>query len=430
MRLDEFLTSIRGGRLLVLGILLLFPLSLRAQLFVDCSGTNPGVYPSINAALQAATNGSTILVTGPCNETVNLQGWNGLNLGAWYGKTATLNGALSISNSHNIFLYGLQITNSPVDGVTVSDSTAVFLDSCTSSGNTLNGLRVQDMSDVGVLATGAFNNNGSSGIWSNINSLVVLNGWAGPVDVNDNVLDGIECEQATCVTFGNTNLRRNGITGIDLVAGAKMEFAAYYGPNVVESNKSGGVSLRERSRMTISTFNQQNIIRGNGQVGVAVGFGSQLTLSGVQITNHASAGLDIYANSQAWLFGATTIQSSGNDTDARSAGILVDGNSEAFLRGGDVSHNIGPGMLVLVNSSVDFAGVTAVGNSGGVIACDDTAIMVSDLSRAGLAPPAGIRCKTPHALGNRPIPNVAPNVPDLSPHKALHEKYRRLATRN
>jgi hypothetical protein len=161
----NFLSTCDRAALLIRSALLLFPSGSRAQLFVDCSGTNPNQYPSINAALQqAATVGSVISVTGTCTETVNLQGMVGLNLGAPYGQTATINGALTISNSQNVFLYGLQVTNSPIDGITVSDSTAVLLEACTANGNTLNGLRVQNMSDVaGIGVGGTFNNNGSSG---------------------------------------------------------------------------------------------------------------------------------------------------------------------------------------------------------------------------------------------------------------------------
>lgn len=92
------------------------------------------------------------------------------------------------------------------------------------------------MSDVGVLATGSFDNNGSSGIWSNLNSLVYLNNWAGPVNISNNLLDGIVCEQASCLALGNTKVTHNGTVpgaagiGIFLVGGAKMELAAYYGP--------------------------------------------------------------------------------------------------------------------------------------------------------------------------------------------------------
>jgi hypothetical protein len=61
----------------------------------------------------------------------------------------------------------------------------VLLEACTANGNTLNGLRVQNMSDVAVIGVGGtFNNNGSSGVWANVGSLVWFNNWAGPVDVN------------------------------------------------------------------------------------------------------------------------------------------------------------------------------------------------------------------------------------------------------
>src|SRR5690242_1199773 len=87
--------------------LLLLPIALHAQLVVDCSGTNPdpSVYPSINAALPNAGQGSTILVSGTCNESVALQGMNNISLGAWWGQTASVTGGILISNSNSIYLY-------------------------------------------------------------------------------------------------------------------------------------------------------------------------------------------------------------------------------------------------------------------------------------------------------------------------------------
>src|SRR5215831_1444998 len=381
---------------------LLFPAALNAQLMVDCSGADPNAFPSITAALQQAPLvGSTILVTGTCSETVNVHGMIGLNLGAPYGETATVNGALAISNSQNVFLYGLHVTNSPVDGITVSDSTAVLLEACTACGNTLNGLRVQNMSDVQVIGIGgAFNNNASSGIWANVGSVLWLNNWAGPVDVSNNTLDGIECEQSTCGVLGNTTFTNNGISGVDLVAGSKMEFAAYYGPNLIQGNKSGGVTAR---------------------------FGSQVTLANVEITGHTSAGVDLYGNSQAWLFGANQIENNGSSADSTSAAIRIDGNSEAFIRSGTVAHNNGPALLALVNSSVDFSGVTFAGNSGGIITCDTTAVMVSDLSPAILGPAAEASCKTPRLLVNRQNAAPAFALPNSTAEKAVHDKYVGLA---
>src|SRR5713101_8602527 len=89
------------GLVSIIPMILLFlfcPTGLRAQfLFVDCSGTNPYAYPSINAALPNAGPGAFIAVTGTCNESVFLYGSNNLMLGAFFGQTATLNGNLSIN---------------------------------------------------------------------------------------------------------------------------------------------------------------------------------------------------------------------------------------------------------------------------------------------------------------------------------------------
>ncbi len=55
--------------------LFVFPIAARAQfLFVDCSGTNPYAYPTINSALPNAGPGAFIAVTGTCNESVFLYG--------------------------------------------------------------------------------------------------------------------------------------------------------------------------------------------------------------------------------------------------------------------------------------------------------------------------------------------------------------------
>jgi hypothetical protein len=349
----------------------------------------------------------------------------GLNLGAPYGQTSTISGALTISNSQNVFLYGLHVTNSPIDGITVNDSTAVLLEACTASGNTLNGLRAQNMSDVDIIGVGgAFNNNGSSGIWANVSSLVWFNNWAGPVDVSNNALAGIACEQASCGILGNTTITNNGEFGVDLISGSKMEFATYYGPNLVQGNKFGGVSVRERSRVSI--FTPQTTIRGNGPVGVSVGFGSQVTLSEAEISGHSSVGVDVYANSQV-VFGANVIQNNGSSSDATSAAIRVDGNSEVFLRGGTVTQNNGPGLLLLVNSSADLSAVTFSANSGGSITSDHTAVFVTDLAAEALGPSAASGCRRPQLIANRHITKPAFTPPNSTAQKAVHDKYVALA---
>lgn len=428
-----------GGHLMLASVLMLVSATTsHAQLLVDCSGTNPYAYPSINSALPNAVAGSSIIVTGTCNENVNLQGVNNLNLGSWWGQTATINGGLSISNSTLIYLYGLNITNPFGDGVNVANSRSVVLDTCTSNGNGGAGLRAVGMSDVAVNATGSFDNNVGGGINAVGNSLVSLSGWAGLMDISNNTGPGIYLGEAALWTFGNTTISNNLVgppqgagMGIMLLGGARAQIGAIFGPNIIEGNLAGGASIGEGSEISFWSIGQPNIIQSNGATGVSVNLGSQATFfEGAQITNHTSAGVDVYANSQANFFGLNQVLRNGTGSDPLSAGIRVDGNSEAFLRGGDVSQNNGPGLLALVNSSIDFTGVTFSGDTSGIITCDSTATMISDLAQPNTTPPAGVRCKTPHGLGNRHVTRTPPAVPDLSRYKALQAKYKKIATKH
>ncbi|HWW17090.1 MAG TPA: right-handed parallel beta-helix repeat-containing protein [Candidatus Saccharimonadales bacterium] len=428
-------------RVLVPGILVLLcsPGALRAQqqLFVDCSGTNPYVYPSINAALQNAGPGTSIFVTGTCNESVFLFGQNALNLGAFFGQTATINGTISISNSNNIFLYGLNVTNPNGDGIGVGHSVGVVLDNCASTGNAGVGLSVGGMSDVTVSAAGAFDYNARGGMNIGGNSIVQVYAFAGLVDISNNAGPGIWASQANFWTLGSTTVANNlsgpgsnpGF-GIDLLGGAHAQFGALFGPNHVSGNQQGGASLQENSEISFWAGNALNIIQGNGPVGVAVGVGSQATFfNSAQISGHSSAGVDVYANGQGYFLGTNTVQGNGSSGDARSAGVRVDGNSQALLRGGQISGNTGPGLLLLVNSSADFSGVTFSGNSG-VISCDSSSTMVSDLAQSERTPAAGVSCRTPHNLGGRQITKTQPAAPDWSAQKAQHDRYVKLAVKH
>ena len=102
---------------------------------------------------------------------------------------------------------------------------------------------------------------------------------------------------------------------------------------------------------------------------------------------------------------------------------MVVPTATALLRGVNVSQNNGPAILALVNSSVDFAGNTFTGNTG-VITCDSTSTMVSDLSITSRTQAAGVSCTTAHSLGNRIVSVPTPAVPDTSAWKKLHSNYQ------
>lgn len=427
-------------------LLLLFsPVCLRAQFFlnVDCTGANPSAYPSINAALANVPPGGFIFVTGPCTENVSLAGQNGLNLGAYFGQTATLNGSLTISYSQNLFLYGLNVTNSTGDGIYVNSSRGISLNACSSNGNAGVGLRVGGMSEVEIGASGAFSHNAGGGMNISNNSFVGMVPYAGSVDISNNTGPGIFASQANFSTLGPTTITNNTsggasspVFGLELFGGAHAQIGALFGPNTISGNQAGGVSLQETAEISFFSLGPANVIQGNGPVGVSVGLGSQATFAditgplGAQISDHTTAGVDLYANSQAYFLGANQVLRNGSVANPRSAGIRVDGNSEAFLRGGQVAQNNGPGILALVNSSADFTGVTFTGNAGGeVIDCDSSSWMVSDLAQPNSIPPTGIRCKTPHGLGNRDFFKPQPSVPDWGANKARQDRYAKVAVK-
>ncbi|HEX4783196.1 MAG TPA: right-handed parallel beta-helix repeat-containing protein [Candidatus Sulfotelmatobacter sp.] len=409
-----------------------------AQLIVDCTGADSSAYPSINAALPNAVPGSSIIVTGPCSENVSLYGVNGLNLGAWWGQTAVINGSISINNSTSIYLYGFNVTNPSGNGINVGSSKGVVVDTCTSNGNAGIGLNAYLMSDVTVSATGAFDNNASGGINIGTDALVSLVAWAGLIDISNNVGPGVYASQAAFWTLGHTTIANNMLgspqgagLGIMLLGGARAQVGALFGPNIIQGNPAGGASIGEGSEVSFWSAGQPNVIQSNGTTGVSVNVGSQATFfEGAQITDHTGAGVDVYGNSQANFFGANQVLRNGTSTDPLSAGIRLDGNSEALLRGGAISQNNGPGLLALVNSSADFSGVTFSGNAGGIITCDSTATMISDLALPSSTPPAGVRCKSSHALGNRAVARTQPATPDTSAYRIQQAKYKKIATKH
>jgi hypothetical protein len=434
----------KGLRVLIPGALvLLCSGTLRAQfLTVDCTGADPSALSSITTALAGAGPGAFIVVTGPCNENVFMFGRSALNLGAFAGQTAVINGTISIANSDNIFLHGLNVTNPSGDGIVVGNSRGIVLDNCTSTGNAGVGLNAGGMSDVTVSAAGAFDYNVRGGMNIGGNSIVQVFAFAGLVDISNNAGPGVFVSQGNFSTLGSTTVSNNlagpGSSsgfGVDLRGGAHVQFGALFGPNHISGNQAGGAWLQETAEISFFSIGQPNLIQGNGPVGVLVGLGSQATFAditgplGAQVSGHSSVGVDLYANSQAYFLGANAVQNNGSSGDARSAGIRVDGNSEAFLRGGLVSGNSGPGMLVLVNSSADFSGVSFSGNNG-VISCDSSSTMVSDLAGPNSTPAAGISCRTPHGLGGRQIAKTQPLVPDWSAYKAQHDRYLKLAVKH
>lgn len=360
------------------------PLAAHAQYYlVDCSGANWWAFPTITSALQYVSwPGANIAVTGTCNNEyfvdssgrvragLQINQKHDIRIGAYWGQTASINGGIYTVNSENVYLYGLTTTNAYGNGIEV-DKSRVILDTCGSSGNQANGLLLENSSYVEVDASGSFNDNGAFGLNVGGSSFLTLAPWAGPAELRRNKGGGIWASQGDFATGGNTFISDNGGFAVDFRGGAKGQFGNWAGPNFIENNPNGGVSLQENAEISFwaCCSNPVSVIRSNGLFGIAAGFGSQVTLAGAQVSDNAGPGVDVYAHSQLYAtsilqgLGVNQILRNGLAGDPMSAAIRVDGNSEALLRGGDISQNTGPGVLALVNSSVDFAGVTSPGTA-------------------------------------------------------------------
>ena len=409
--------------------------------YVDCLGANHSDFSTIGAALAVAGPNSYILVTGTCNENVNITNFSNLNLGAVYGSTATIHGNVSITASNSVFLYGLNVTNPAGDAFDITSSHNVTLWTCTANGNSGVGLSVGTLSDVVVQGPGSFDSNGAGGIGVSFHAILNVLAWGGPVDISGNHGAGVGVgDGGLFQTVGNTTIENNINTstgvrpngfGIQAVSASKVQVANCFGTSQISGNQSGGIDDREHSQISIWNCgpNGENIIKDNGPVGVEVGMGSQLALyQNVLISGHTGAGIDLYAEGQLYMYGPNVISQNGSSDNPRSAGVVVDGNSEAYLRGGTISTNEGPGILALVNSSVDSVGATFPDNTGGIITCDSSAYFVSDLLQATGTPHKGIECRTPHHLGNGDRPAAVPVAPDFTAYKNQAAQYKKSAS--
>jgi hypothetical protein len=434
----------RSG-LILLVLAVFFPAMAHAQLIVDCSGNTPGAYTTINAALANVTGpGAVILVSGTCTENVVITNIFDLSLGAWWGQTATVQGNIAINTSEEIYIYGLKVSNSAGDGFTITSARGVTLDTCTSNGNQAHGLTASSMSQITVLGPASFDSNGPAGVYLTESSSVTAFNANGPMDISNNKGPGLYLSQANFETIGATTLLNNLTTvptnpefpnpgfGITEFGGSRVQFGTCLGSNLIEGNQAGGVSVQESSEISLwNCGSNQNVIQGNGPVGISAGLASQVTIyDNVLITGHTGPGVDLFAASQLNAFGKNQISQNGSASDPRSAAIRIDGNSEAFLRGGQISQNAGPAILALVNSSADFTGVGFSGNSGGIIICDSSAYMVSDLTLAASGSPAGVLCRTPNSLGNHHFLPTFPTTADGSAQKARQAQYKKVATPN
>jgi hypothetical protein len=441
----EYRHKVSYGWLVALILLFGFTAAAHGQQYldVDCSGANPNDFPTITSALANVTGpGAYILVTGTCTENVVVNNAFNISIGAWYGSTANIVGSVTVNESDGVFLYGLIVTNSTTNGFMFNSSRAVSLVGCSANSNQMAGMNAEAPSDVTIVGPATFDNNGTGGVYLGANSVISINDWQGTTDISNNQGPGVWLSTgALFFSLGTTTISNNvslpvgGVAqptyGVVSLGASKVQLGNCYGSNTIQDNSGGGFSIEENSELSLFDCGTpgETYVLNNGPVGISAGFGSQVTLDGsVQVSGHTGSGVELYGNSQLNFSGSNLISNNGTVADPRSAGIVVDGNSEAYLRGGQISSNHGPGILALVNSSADFTGATFTENSGGVIVCDSSSYMASDLSIGLGNSLGGGHCVTPHNRGNHHGGLYRPSIPDSTALKSRVARYRKIAS--
>lgn len=112
-------------------------------------------------------------------------------------------------------MFGLNVTNSFGDGIDVNSSRSVVLDSCSSNGNTFNGLSVGQGSDVSIIANGSFSGNGAEGISVGSNSIVTVSSFGGTTEISNNRSSAVGIDRSVFEAFG-IHMAGNGQVAINV----------------------------------------------------------------------------------------------------------------------------------------------------------------------------------------------------------------------
>ncbi len=412
---------------------------------VDCS--NPSAqYPTISSALAAATDNTSIYVMPgtTCTENVTVGYLKNVAIVTDWMETFNLTGNLTIQSSNTVDIQGMIVTNSSGDGIDVNNSTDVTLTFVSSVKNQGEGLGLAS-SLVTVSGAGTYSNNGSTGINATANSTLVLSAWGGTIDISGNTNLGLNLDRSVMTDYGATTINNNQAVpdgsyptgfGINEYGGAKAAMFGIFGPITVSSNTGGGVSLEETSEISlggdISWAPYLVTIQGNGPLGIAAQYAGDLTLfGGVTVSDHTTAGVSLYGNSQAAIYDSNQILHNATGTDRDRAGIFVDNGSQAYVSTAKIQDNGGPGILGLVHATLDVEGSTFSSNAGGAIVCDGSTALQTDLSSSmlGEANACKVSSDAPSAQLRRSN-NLNLNLPDWRSAKARAMKLCQMSARH
>jgi hypothetical protein len=213
--------------------------------------------------------------------------------------------------------------------------------------------------------------------------------------------------------------------GIEMYGASIVQFGDCPGSTLIEDNVSGGISVLENSELSLLNCGtgHKHQVESNGPVGISLGLGGQATISyEVQITGHKGPAVAVASKSVLNAVGPDVFSRNGSSEVSSGAAIAVSGNSHAFLQGGLISSTPGPAILAQLGSTVDLSQMTFTGDAGGVIQCDGSSYMWTDVTHANA------KCQVPGAPQANAVPAASHTQPDMTVIRNRQAQYRRLAS--
>ncbi len=181
------------------------------------------------------------------------------------------------SNNRNVFLIGLDISDTGGDGIDIDDDNQVTVRNVTTTDTDESGIDINDGNSV-VVSNVSILNAGSDGIQINDDNTVTLS----DITIRNSRSDGIEIDDNNTVTITGGSITNPGSDGIEIDDGNRVTISGLVISNM--RNGGDGIFIDDDNVLTLTNVT----IRGpNGDDGIELDNNNRLTIASSIITNIA-----------------------------------------------------------------------------------------------------------------------------------------------
>jgi hypothetical protein len=316
---------------------------------------NCGAGASLQAAVNAAKPGDTLILKGTCAGPVTIS-TDGLKLlgGGSASITGSTNNVVTVNGAQQVLFSGLTISGGTVNGLVGQSGAQFLLQNVSVTGNAVMGIQL--LGNSGVFVTGGgVSNNGVHGIDAEATSSVTV---TGSYSVTGNHVFGLNINGSSSLTLTNANVTVSQNTlGVQLGTTASGFIADNTSTLTLSNNVTDGLTIVSGSHMV--DFGGTISSTGNGIHGISI---------------NSKAGLDLDAGSL-----VTVSNNTGDGIHMENTSVMTIFNNPNFSGQPGATtvtaqNNQGTGMNLQTGSDVlvsNFAELTIHGNQQAGIALDD-----------------------------------------------------------